>query len=74
MIPKNLQAPSLPGPFAFPMFAPVEKVKGYRWPGVVVARFHTLDGAERYVIECTEPAISGALHIYGADNLRRREL
>lgn len=47
----------------------VQKVKGYQWPGVVVSAFHTLDGKARYVVECTVPAVSGALHIFSGDQL-----
>ena len=48
----------------------VEKVRGYKWPGVIVAIFHTLAGAERIVVECTVPEVSGALHIYSPDQIR----
>lgn len=47
----------------------VEKVKGYKWPGVVVAVFETLAGDRRYVVECTVPEVAGALHIYSRDQL-----
>lgn len=47
----------------------VHKVKGYRWPGVVVAKFKTLSGAERLVVECTVPEVAGALHIYNREQL-----
>ena len=47
----------------------VEKVSGYRWPGVVVAVFTTLGGAERYVVECTVPEVAGALHIYAPNQI-----
>ena len=49
----------------------VEKVKGYRWPGVVVAIFETTKGKLRYVVECTVPEVSGALHIYAPDQIGR---
>jgi hypothetical protein len=48
----------------------VEKVRGYKWPGVVVAVFQTLGGAERIVVECTVPEVAGALHIYNTDQLQ----
>lgn len=48
----------------------VYKTKGYKWPGVVVAKFNTLSGQERYVVECTVPEVSGALHIYNRDQLQ----
>jgi hypothetical protein len=47
----------------------VHKTKGYLWPGIIVAEFKTLDGALRYVVECTAPEVAGALHIYNADQL-----
>lgn len=47
----------------------VRKVKGYAWPGVVVAVFETRARQTRYVVECTVPGVSGALHIYSADQL-----
>ena len=42
----------------------VEKVSGYKWPGVVVSTFDTLSGERRIVVECTTPEVAGALHIY----------
>lgn len=50
----------------------VQKVKGYLWPGVIVAIFKTLNGKERYVVECTVPEVRGALHIYSADQIRKK--
>lgn len=50
----------------------VQKVKGYKWPGVVVAVFKTLAGADRYVVECTVPEVAGALHIYSRDQLETK--
>ena len=48
----------------------VEKVSGYRWPGVIVADFTTLKGERRLVVECTAPDVAGALHIYNESQLR----
>jgi hypothetical protein len=47
----------------------VEKVSGYKWPGVVVSVFDTLSGERRVVVECTVAEISGALHIYNEKQL-----
>ena len=47
----------------------VQKIKGYSWPGVVVACFKTLAGQPRYVVECTVPEVAGALHIYNGEQL-----
>jgi hypothetical protein len=49
----------------------VRKVSGYAWPGVIVAVFETLAGHTRYVVECTVPEVSGALHIYSPAQIER---
>lgn len=48
----------------------VEKVSGYKWPGVVVAAFDTLAGERRVVVECTTLEVAGALHIYNEKQLK----
>jgi hypothetical protein len=48
----------------------VEKVSGYKWPGVIVSVFETLAGETRVVVECTTPEVAGALHIYNLSQLR----
>lgn len=50
----------------------VENIKGYKWPGVVVAIFKTTSGEWRVVVECTSKAVKGALHIYNLDQIRYR--
>lgn len=47
----------------------VRKVSGYKWPGIVISRFQTLGGETRYVVECTNPDVAGALHIYSGKQL-----
>ena len=47
----------------------VRKVKGYKFPGVVVAAFTTLEGNWRYVVQCTAEDTEGILHIYNAGQL-----
>lgn len=47
----------------------VQKTKGYKWPGIVVAVFYTANGSLRYVVECTVPEVAGALHIYNEEQL-----
>ncbi|WP_316200865.1 MULTISPECIES: hypothetical protein [unclassified Bradyrhizobium] len=49
----------------------VEKVKGYKWPGVIVADFETSKGERRLVVECTVPEVAGALHIYNPEQLQQ---
>jgi hypothetical protein len=56
----------------FQMGESVEKISGYKWPGIVVAIFVTLKGDQRYVVECTVPEVAGALHIYSEGQLERR--
>ncbi len=51
---------------------PVHKRSGYKWPGRVVAKFETLDGHCRYVVECTVAEVRGALHIYAGDQMQNR--
>jgi hypothetical protein len=48
----------------------VEKVSGYKWPGVVVSVFDTLSNERRVVVECTVAEIAGALHIYNEKQLK----
>lgn len=47
----------------------VRKMRGYKWPGKIVADFVTLTGNRRVVVECTAPEVAGALHIYSPDQL-----
>lgn len=47
----------------------VQKLKGYKWPGEIVAIFQTRSGATRVVVECTVPEVTGALHIYNPEQL-----
>lgn len=56
--------------FNFEVHDRVEKYTGaYKLEGVVVARFLTIDGEKRYVVE-HRPLAPGMLHIYGPNNLR----
>lgn len=50
----------------------VAKRSGYLWPGVIVAKFTTLAGETRYVVECTVPEVRGALHIYSENQIERK--
>lgn len=60
--------------FQFTIGEPVQKVSGYKWPGIVVAQFFTLEMKERYVVECTVPEVAGALHIYSPEQIARSSL
>lgn len=55
--------------YHFEIGARVQKLGGYRWPGIVVSRFVTLSDEIRYVVECTVPEVAGALHIYNQGQL-----
>ncbi len=49
----------------------VQKIKGYKWPGIVVSVFSTLSGDIRVVVECTVPEVAGALHIYSLEQIEK---
>lgn len=52
----------------------VEKVSGYKFPGVIVSVFQTIAGETRYVVECTSEGTRGILHIYNGSQLKRTEI
>lgn len=47
----------------------VKKIKGYPFPGVVVADFKNYRGERRVVVEARHPDILGCLHIYNPEQL-----
>ena len=53
----------------------VEKISGYKYPGIIVARFNKLNSLEiRLVVECTEPTVYGMLHIFREGQLKKVEV
>lgn len=48
----------------------VSKVKGYKFPGVVVSVFKTTGGDTRYVVEATGKKYVGMLHIFNGEQLK----
>lgn len=70
-----MSLPELPRPYArAPSWSSfvghrVRKSRGYKWPGVIVADFLTLNGERRFVVECTVPEVAGALHIFNSEQL-----
>ena len=49
----------------------VLKIKGYQYPGIIVAKFKKLDSTtERLVVESTSPDTKGMLHIFSKKNLQ----
>lgn len=57
--------------FKFAVGAIVDKLDGYSFPGVVVARFKTTAGKIRYVVEAkgSNDDFKGMLHIFNEDQL-----
>lgn len=53
----------------FPRGTRVNKVSGYRFPGVVVSAFTTTAGNVRFVVEATGADYAGMLHIFSAEQL-----
>lgn len=52
-----------------PIGTHVRKVKGYGFPGVIVAIFTTTTGNVRFVVEATGDDYAGMLHIFNGDQL-----
>lgn len=52
----------------------VQKRRGYRFPGVVVAVYETLNGDTRYVVECTAESAEGCQHIFNEGQLDYRDV
>jgi hypothetical protein len=57
----------------FRIGAKVQKVKGYKYPGVVVSVFRTLRRQVRYVVEADGPEYEGMLHIFNNSQLEDRK-
>lgn len=47
----------------------VNKVKGYRFPGIIVSKFQNTSGDWRYVVEATGEEYKGMLHIFNGEQL-----
>lgn len=48
----------------------VTKTEGYEFRGVVIAKFYTLSGKLRYVVESTVPGASGIVHIFAPTQIK----
>jgi uncharacterized protein YjhX (UPF0386 family) len=57
----------------FRVGAKVQKVKGYKYPGVVVSVFRTLKRQVRYVVEADGDGYEGMLHIFNNEQLEDRK-
>lgn len=51
----------------------VEKLTGYKFPGIIVSDYCTLSGKRRLVVECIAPGVEGCQHIFAPDQLRKIE-
>ncbi len=51
----------------------VEKITGYKYPGIVVSVFVTTEKKLRYVVEADHRDFEGMLHIYSPEQLQLRE-
>jgi hypothetical protein len=50
----------------------VQKLSGYKYPGIIVAVFTTTEGRVRYVVEADHPDFRGMLHIFTDAQLEER--
>jgi hypothetical protein len=50
----------------------VQKIKGYKYPGIILVAFKTLDGKARYVVEADHPDFRGMLHIFSDADIEER--
>lgn len=51
----------------------VQRSHGYKYPGIVLCVFETLDHKIRYVVEAEHPDFRGMLHIFGNADLEERK-
>jgi hypothetical protein len=54
------------------LFQKVRKIKGYKYPGIIVSVFMTLDHRVRYVVEADHPDFRGMLHIFSDADIEER--
>jgi len=47
----------------------VQKIKGYKFPGVVIGVCKKTDGRVLYCVECTAEGAAGMCHIFGEADL-----
>lgn len=57
--------------YKFCLYDKVEKISGYEYCGLVVSRFITINGKERYVVEHSTSI--GMLHIFSPEQLKVHE-
>jgi hypothetical protein len=50
----------------------VQKIKGYKYPGIILCIFETLEGKIRYVVEADHPDFRGMLHIFSDNDIEER--
>jgi hypothetical protein len=55
------------------LFQKVQKIKGYKYPGIIVSIFMTLDHRVRYVVEADPDSdFRGMLHIFNDNDIEER--
>lgn len=47
----------------------VQKVKGYKFPGIIIGTATKLDGRLLYLVECTAEGAAGVCHIFGESDI-----
>jgi hypothetical protein len=53
----------------FAIYSYVKKRTGYKFPGMVMAKFYTRAGVLRYVVEAIDENYTGMLHIFNDSQL-----
>lgn len=55
--------------FKFNVGDAVQKIKGYKFPGIVIGIATKLDGRILYLVECTADGAAGVCHIFSEKDL-----
>lgn len=50
----------------------VHKIKGYKFPGVIIGTAIKLNGRALYLVECTAEGAEGVCHIFGENDIETR--
>jgi hypothetical protein len=57
----------------YELYSYVQKRKGYKFPGMVIAVFETRSCKLRYVVEAYSKDFEGCLHIFSEDDLEQQD-
>jgi hypothetical protein len=58
--------------FKFHLHQKVQKIKDFKYSGVIVSIFYTLDKKVRYVVEADHEDFKGMLHIFSDSDLEEK--